>query len=563
MLPSDAVGDPGGAGGTWADAIPYRSRDRMAIVDDAASLAPIPLPSGHLAHPDRRRVYNPPTIGHPPRASSPSNEARLAWSEPQAPAITKLSIEDPRDLSDATKRPVCISPPRPDGHTRARIIADPAGFSPALVAIVAELRRHRAPEEERAERKAGPMVRYLPTPGVNGGATAFEVKVIGVRRQVITFYCHDRVHLFLDAESGECRIQWKAKELWSNTWDAAAVWLSDLSELLFGQPCALEKTYALGWRMTGIELCADFVGFPIDPSDAGMFAGGLKPAGDGLYPEAAETIMLGRRSTSNVSISVYDKTTQIEDDKGGDDACYRSSWIAGGYDGESKITRVELRLKAHGLKLATLDPIPGASVHSRVIYDFRNPAMLTPKNIGVVWRHCMERHRLVMGDRTRKRRDQIDPRWLPVIECGGGVCPALRQFRQVQSDAWEKKVELAVHKLVRAASVLGSLHGVAVDSRGDLVEIARFAHVLAMRYGEDLEEYGENYYALATPFVGPEIWKLGAEQWRDYVNAEGIPALRMRQMSYWTERGALDRALSIETTGPPGPQPQEKTSNVE
>lgn len=549
------------------------ARDPLAIVNAIAPALraidpPLDAWAKPTAGPDPRPVYSRPTYGHPPRSATDPIEGRALGPAAQVPAAIGLLDAGQRRSPPSGTR--CISPPRPDGHTRARVAADPAGFSPFFAALIEELREPRTLEQERAERSAGLLVRYLPTPSWEQWTTPFEVKVAGTRRQAITFYCHDRVFIFLNADTGECRVDFKAKELWAHSWaEVAGRWLSDLSELLFDHPCQLRETYRQGWRMTGIELCADFVDFPLLPEDVAHFVGGLENSAyvlrdtvieDGVevQSEGVNTINLGRRS-GNVSFCIYDKTTQLEEVKGGDNACYRSSWIAGGYDGESPITRVELRLTRHGLQLAAEHTDANGSPHLKLLCDFRDPATLAdPKKIGIVWAHCAARHRLVVAERTRLRRDAIDPRWLVVLAAGGDDPPALRQFRQVNRDTWENKVKGAVRRLVRSAIHLGALHGVRADRPREMLEITRFAHALALSYGDDLPAYSDAYYALATPFVGPEIWSLGKAQWLEYSAATGV-VLPWRTFSVWTRTGALDRALSA--TGPPGLQPREENND--
>lgn len=593
--PPTRAGDPPRARAERAahSAVTYATEIAESMADffgpDRDAFPAIDPPSDAWAEPtrpaeplDRRAVYNRPTNGHPPGREHPPIEARQAGQAMQAPA----DVDDFHAQTVDLPRPRCISPPRPDGHTRARIVADPEGFSPALAAVIAELRRARSPDEERRERAEGALIRYLATPSQPGRVTAFLATVKGTRRQILTFYCADRVHIFLNCDTGECRIDWKAKELWSSTWaETGEAWISDLSELLFGRSCELSEAFALGWRMTGIEICADYVGFPVEMIDAARFAGGLKPGGVGLYEDMAETINLGTRAASNVSIVVYNKTVQVRDDKGGDDATYRSSWIAGGYSPDAcgdcpecsswlpwdarppcrftVITRVEIRLQRFGLRLATIDPAPGASPNSRVIFDFRDPATLADvENIGKVWRHCTGRHRLVTGERSRRRRDAIDPRWAVVIKSGGAEPPALRQFRAIQADAWENKVVRATKNIVREIQNLAALHAVEPIGQHGNAQMARFAFTLAMRDGEiDPEAHGAAYYALACPFVGPEIWRLGRPQWEDYERAEGATGIRPKKFSVWTPRGALDRALSQD--GPDGPLHESRNDDGE
>ena len=146
-----------------------------------------------------------------------------------------------------------------------------------------------------------------------------------------------------------------------------------------------------------------------------------------------------------------------------------------------------------------------------------------------------------------------------MIASGGAEPPALRQFRAIQEDAWKNKVDGAARRLVRSACQLASLHGIEAKGPTGAATIARFAHALAEASGEDLETYAASYYALCTPFVGPEIWSLGVDQWREHRGKNVGAGIRPLNLSYWTQRASLDRALS--KTGPPDPQPRKENDH--
>ena len=535
-------------------------------------LGPIPAPVDATGGQKVRPGYHRPTNGHPHRSQADPGRSAHSGPRPEVPENERLFMAG---QPDHPPQPLCISPPRLDGHTRARIVADPRGFAPGFSALIAKLRAPRTAEQSREERRTGLMLHKLPTPSWDQHWTAFDVTVKGTRRQLIDFYCQDRVHISVNAETGAVLVQWKAKELWAYPWAiTGARWISDLSRLLFdGLACELSESFAAGWRMCGIELCADVVDFPVTTQLANRFAGGLKPGGEGLWQEhEAESIMLGRRETSNVSLIIYDKTGQIREKKAGDDSTYRAAWLAGGWDGAASVTRIELRLQRFGLTFRLADNGACRAASSRILYDFRDPAMLASfKNLGVAWRHCLQRHRMVLCERTRKRRDAMDPRWVPVVECGGAEPPALKQFRAVQADAWDRKMENALRTFVRAAGQVAALSGIVVDQTRP-GEILRFAEQLAARMGDDLGEYGEAYFESICPFVGPEISQKGQKWAREFAAAEGA-AFVFRDFYFWNsadcdrpfdryENASLERAMA---TGPPGPEKgkqewQEQTS---
>ena len=319
----------------------------------------------------------------------------------------------------------------------------------------------------------------------------------GVRRQVLTFHVWDRVHLFFNVETSEVRLQWKARELWSRPQlEALRHWISTVS-LYFGEVLTLDTAFDVGWTMTGLEICADFVDLRWRNTDGTSFVGKFKPTIHYDADGEAETASLGKRS-SNVSLVLYDKTGQIERVGGRDGiyrertlATYKATWRAFGWQGEN-VSRAEFRLASRGLTWHDQDG---------VVLDLRNPAKITPENIARAWQHCSGKYRLVLDDATRRERCSTDPRWKVVQASVHAEPEQLVQYREVSEAAHAEKVRRAARQFGRALSELASLHGLQFGA--DTSARAAFAAALAGKE-LDLAEHSADYSKLIDPAVGAE-----------------------------------------------------------
>jgi hypothetical protein len=356
-----------------------------------------------------------------------------------------------------------------------------------LAALVAELRTPRTREEAKRERRAGPLVRRLPT-----GEYA-EVTVSGVRRQMLSFHVHGIIHATINADEGELRLQFKAHGLWSVEDQRAHIlawvhaWTSMVRGTVDGSP------FALGWTVTGIELCADFIGVRWTPADAAAFLGRYKRETIRCYSDDAdrvETINVGSRA-SNVSWCLYDKTRQIDSAKDGANLpTYASTWRAHGWTDE-EVSRVELRLTARGLTFEGL--------------ELRDPEALTPANLARAWSHACERYRLIVQESaSRRERCDTDPRWAMVAEACGVEPQTMRQARRVAEDAHGERTRRAAKQAAKALRRLGALHGLAVEDERGVSTLAAFADVLAQT-DADLEAYAVGYRRLIEASMGDQV----------------------------------------------------------
>jgi len=337
--------------------------------------------------------------------------------------------------------------------------------------------------------------------------------VSGADRQVLTFLVPDLAWFRLHLGTRQLQLQLKAKGLWLGGGGSvgytlqAGFWLASLYRLFAGgEP---ENVYQSGWKMTGLELCCDFVGLDLYRSDAGNFVGARTNGDDGEagervtvwggVEEAVQTINVGKRN-SPISLCIYDKQAQIDAAKAGDGSTYEAVHRELGWDGDSKITRVELRFSGRGLCFDKGD---------RVL-DFRDPITATSdENLAALWTIATHKRRLIVpGSSTRKERSGVDARWSRVQDVASiPMLPAgWRQRREVQKDTHRNRVERSRVAGLRALARYGVLHGIDLQSLGmkavlrDLVADALFTSP-----DLDLEEYAEEYAGVQRPVLADEI----------------------------------------------------------
>lgn len=443
-----------------------------------------------------------------PAAPSPTAQQMAGAGQALEPTFEAFEAEP---VSGLVTR--CVAPPRLDGHTRARYEASPEALEQCTV--LRQLRSLFADRERlRAERNArGMIVRELPT-----GHWA-ECNVTGTRRHMVTLYVWDRVHVTLNIETGDVKVQWKARELWQHERAGGArravlAWCAALSEWLDGvvdlQPTDL---YSAGWSMTGIELCADFVGLAFDRGDVAAFLGRFDKGelcethSNGVGE--LQTIQLGSRR-SNVSLCVYDKTAQIRDAKDGRNLpTYAATWERNGWDGEN-VTRVELRLAKRGLEWRAGEDV----------VDLRDPLNATdPELLRKVWASLLgNRYRLVqLGTATRERRCKLDPRWQVVVDAAAVErAPGFEQARRESDDAYAEKLGRASREATKAILRVAALHGVTrFESRDQLQTATTIAVAAAVAQGVSLGGYADAYWKLVRETLGEQI-DAAWERWQAY-----------------------------------------------
>ena len=451
-----------------------------------------------------------------PCQNTSANPADLGAGDHRAPFGEQVACDPPS----------CIAPPRMDGHTRARFAFDPAALSDAsphvasreFGQLVRELRRPRSKLDERREKRAGLNVVQMPT-----GEHA-EVTVSGTRRQMLSFHIWGHAFITVNVDEGDVRLQWKAHALWSQGDEqrpALAHWISVVHRWVTGEPIELEHAHAAGWTMTGLEICADFLGIRWRREDVEGFIGRYSrqthdevktKTGDALTVFTGcegdvHTINIGSRK-SNLSWCLYDKTGQIERAKDGANLpTYVSTWRLYGYvdptlacDAEHRVAlvehevaRAELRLTARGLSFELADGTP---------LNLRDPNECSELNIRMAWSHATHKCRLVdRATSTRAERCGWDDRWVLVHEAAAlSLIGDAKQSREVMEDAHAEKVRRSSRQAATALRRLAALHGVAVGSPDALGLLARLADHYAST-DLDLETYCAAYFQAVSEVI--------------------------------------------------------------
>lgn len=418
----------------------------------------------------------------------------------------------------------CIAPLMVDGGTRFALDVEAEVFeeisSVPLQAcrpfrqLLRELRAPTTRSQERRWRAEGGRTCLLPRSqrgfaGFGGGShIRAEVKVSGARRESLTFYVPDVVHIRVNVETGQVRLQLKARGLWASGYRfIAGQWLSLVLWWCTGKTCSLATSHVEGWRTTGLELCSDFVGLEFSDADAQSFVGFKtdelvrKFSKDGKL----QTINLGTRG-SPVSVCLYDKDAQLTEVKGGDDSAYRAVHKSHGWDGEAPRRRVEFRLSGRGLQFKD---------DAGNVLDFRDPALLADREaLAKLWSVLCWKKRLVQKDSaTRVERAKVDPRWEGVLSASGKPFDAsYRQTREAQKDAHVEAVRRARRDLMRKAYACKALYD--IPEEVPLPEVMQFVEETteAEERGA-LRSYGKRYRELREEFMGEEIRTQGRADW--------------------------------------------------
>jgi hypothetical protein len=320
-----------------------------------------------------------------------------------------------------------------------------------------------------------------------------------------------------NAETRDLLVQLKAKGLWAHGAGAegyaimAGYWLRELLRMFTGEE--MRSARASGWKCTGLEVCRDFTGLELFREDAGNFIGARMNGDDGERLTvwggeqiAVETINVGRRS-SPISLCIYDKLKQIEAAKDGDGSTYAATHRAWGWDGEERITRVEMRFSGPGLIWENKD--------TGEVLDFSDPATATDQeSLRELWRLSTAKRRLICPDTsTRRTRASIDPRWAYVESLGEQGAPhGWRQLREVHEDTHRTRTEQSRKAMLRAAARYGALHGLQIDPfdrAGHLAGLVRDG--FACEELLDLEAYQVAYFRSQLPLLGVEVERARGE----------------------------------------------------
>lgn len=402
---------------------------------------------------------------------------------------------------------------------------------PEFERMLSELRVPRSREQEKLDREAGGRVCVLPTPQLWGAPVFCQVKVSGERRHIFQFHIQDTAYIILNLDQCTVQVQAKAKALWGNGWERWLLRWAGLVSWWMRDDCWTLDAVDSEWRVTGIELCCDFVGLDFHTWDMyAVVAPGVPtkevhrtrydlaedPTTDELAeaiadPDAntVETFNIGRRS-SNVSWCIYDKTTQLGAVKDGDASTYEPMWSALGWDGQEPITRVELRMCKRGLVLRSKDGAPDEN--GEVGLDLRVPSALCEReNLARVWASLTESYRLVdPTTATRKRRCHTDWRWKKVQAAVSTEKGRLVQDRAVQGATWKEAAIRSARTCLRAMQKLAAMHSWEVVTPEGYGSVARLALEILRAEEPDIQEqmrqHGRDHHRRRYDFLANEIF---------------------------------------------------------
>ena len=349
------------------------------------------------------------------------------------------------------------------------------------------------------------------------------VTVSGAHRHILTFYIEDQCWFRWNDETRDLHVQLKAKGLWAYGYDKVMpYWLGNLARLFTGR--IDEDAIAELFKCTGLELCCDFVGLQFYRADAANFLG-AKLNGDSGLPvdvwsdegsQAVETINVGRR-TANLSLCIYDKLAQIESVKHGDHSTYEATHRAHGWDGSSKIVRVEMRFAKEGMVWEN----DGLDI------DLSNPWTLCDgDDLGMAWSiGCLKRRLIVPDTATRRERCVSDERWRAVALEAMTEEPRTkwRQKRQVQKDTHRERVKRARRGTLQSILRYAALHDLRSDEYAD-DQLAELIADVAFGADFDFAEYQRRYARTQLPLLGEEI-RQAAEAYRDRQLSRSGPPL--------------------------------------
>lgn len=477
-----------------------------------------------------------------PPAKTPPTPLRIRYKQQalQPGPVDPRALAAHAGVSTGTLRTIspmaCVAPVMVDGGTRFALEVDPTGWLPApegwagprppdgFVAIVDALRAPSTRIQDAEERQRGGCVVRLPLS--NGEHVHARAEIRGTRREQLTLYFEDLAFVRIGLESGQVRMELKAKGLWAEGYGALAARMLD--RVLWwttGLRCTLATAHdpaatgrydapawehggaPLGWRMTGLEICSDFVGMEFAEADMSSFVG-FKAAEiirTFVRDGELETLNLGTRA-SPISLCIYDKTEQVDVVKNGDDSTYRAAWNDNGWDGQAPIRRVEFRVTGRALKI----------VHTGTgeVLDFTNPALLADRAARAqLWAAlCSGKRLIVRENATRVERCDLDQRWLVVIAASKRpFSSAYRQHRTAQRDTWREAESRARRDLLRAASRFAALH-----DQTDLSPALAMRFALSTSSAAQLAAataYALGYRHVREESIGREIVEIGLARW--------------------------------------------------
>jgi hypothetical protein len=339
---------------------------------------------------------------------------------------------------------VCVAPPTVDGATRVQAEGvDWARVGAPLRAIVDRLRSGRLVDRRgRVLRETMWVWEHA-----RGQFKQCAVAVRGSEQHMVTLEVADVLWLEIDTRTEVATVQARARELWRGGagawgWERwLSVWLRAVTRLV-GLPCTDGPVLALSggdglwqpgwqpglyWRVTTLEMCADFAGFVWLRTDPFCFVGG-RTVGEiwrwGVGgKQALETICVGKRSTAPLSTCLYDKTKEMRLSADGSTEAYEVVHREHGWNGVDRVMRVEFRLR--GEALTYNNKVTGEMLCAR------DPAAITQTALRSWWAALTSKKRIIVPDTaSRRERCVLDWRWTAVQaavsclvdRCGAAPC---------------------------------------------------------------------------------------------------------------------------------------------
>jgi hypothetical protein len=366
----------------------------------------------------------------------------------------------------------CIAPPTVDGASRvARAGAvDWLDVHRGLRRVVDRISEGAITDRQGRPKKGVKWAWTL----ANGKTVPATVTVGGADRQWITVEVEGAIWLQWHRISGNAAAQARARELWwagagATGWQAwLDVWLRSAEQLLGGE--AVGRVTPVGgdgwapgerWRVTALEICSDFVGFAWCPEDAAAVVGGRKAGALEKWLKTKryqiETLYIGRRTSSPISVALYDKSDEICRKKSAE--VYQAVHLRNGWRGE-RIERVEFRLHGSGLEFKSAAKDASAQDGDQ-LFSVRDPAMIDADSLRQLWGMLATKKRIiVIGSATRRERCVTDPRW-ELVQSAGDL-PEVKwvQLREPQADAYAIRlrgaIKAALSGALRVATLIGA-----------------------------------------------------------------------------------------------------------
>lgn len=405
---------------------------------------------------------------------------------------------------------VALTGPTIDGGTRVELATS------GPVGRVGELVRRL-----HAGGKAGELVEL---PLVDGRAAWASVLSTRAKGGGVALLVADVVHVTIGPRW--TRLEFKAGGLWRDGWASlAGLWIASASAWS-GSTCTLETSHAAGWRVTALEICRDLQGLGAWSLDDGRHAAWVGWRGATITAhsqKAGESVSVGSRHGSNVSLCCYGKTGQLAA-RGGDGALamYAAAWSRSpAYQASREVQRVEFRLRKRGLDLTCM--------RTGEVAMLRDPAALaSAETLGRLWAYLAARYRLVVASERGKSHKAIpsDPRWLvvaSVTESTDGASRDFAQAREASRATLAEQQQRSRRRLLEALARDAGLHGARPASRDAALAWTGFR--LSTSHASEIAKMAERAESITRTRSGADGWALdcAADEAREQIGA--VPGL--------------------------------------